>query len=1104
MRAESPRPDWRIALALAAAVFAIFGQTFGYPFVDLDDPHAVYDNPFIRDGISWRGIVWAFTQIELFYWQPLTWLSHMLDSQIFGLNAGWHHLMNTVIHAVNGVLVYWLFAMLTGARWRSAILAAIFAVHPLRVESVAWVAERKDVLSCLFWLLTCHAYVRYLRAPAARRYGMVAAAALLAMMSKPMAVTVPLALLWLDLWPLGRLQVGRWREQLPGLLREKIPLFALSAAVIVITLAGNQGTGALVQASDLPFRLRLGGAIVGYAEYLRMTVAPYPLAAFYPYVVHPAWKIGLSLALLGGITVAAWRIAGRYPFLLAGWLWFTASLVPAIGLFQTGGQAFADRFTYIPHIGLLAAAVWGAAHVLERRRTLAVAIVAVLIAGLGIRAFFQVHTWRDSETLYRHAIAVTPENEPIYRNLSIMYTRMGRFSDAETAIREAIRFEPARPENRVRLGAILALAGRPSDAVTAYRAALRLDPTYTAARKELAGALMKASRTGEALAEWRKVQQEAPNDTEAGRMVAMLEMFQGESAEPATEPETEAEPAATQAEIDPTAEFFASPEWTAEEVAQGMAWLALAVVALAFPGAGRRATRSAAQWATRFGRDTRRAMLILGGGAIAIRLILLPLYPPPLPTVHDEFGYLLIADTLSQGRLANPPHRHAEHFESAYVLQEPTYTSKYPPGPAMPMALAKIFGVPEWFGVWLAAGAAAALWFWMLRGWLPPVWAVAGTLTGISSYLLLSHWMNSYWGGAFAAAGGALVFGALPRLLRNPAPASGALLGLGLVMLLWSRPYEGAFAGAVAGGAVLLRLMRPPRAWTPLLALGGVLLAGGLWFAYYNNSVTGSPWLLPYQLNRQIQGTPTTFYWQAPAAEPADLSPDLAEKYRWQRAAHEAGESWSGFVAVTGAKAERFLRFFAAPPIWIALLLLPLTLRRRRLRIAWIALAATLAGMALYPFFFPHYAAPVAGVILLLLMESLRRLSAWRWHGHDVGRRIAFYTIALAAGMPLLIVPGDALGPRLTERRSPRVQVADALLERGGRHLIFVRTDEPSLHRVVIANNADIDRSPIVWARDLGAEKNEELIQYYRTRSVWVFEADARPPRLDPYRAEDR
>ena len=500
-----------LALGLVLLTLAGYLPALDNGFVDYDDDQYVTANPRVQEGLSWRGVAWALTARVAGNWHPVTLLSHMLDCQLFGLGPRGHHLTSLLIHLANVLLLFEVLRRMTGASGRSAAVAAIFAVHPTHVESVAWVAERKDVLSALFWLLATAAYVRYARARplyglvgslprSAGRYLLVAALFALGLAAKPMVVTLPLALLLLDYWPLGRFRLGvgaggpGLRAQLP-LVWEKLPLLALSAAASAVTLYAQASTIAPLE--RLPLGARLGNAALAYATYLGKTLAPGDLAVFYPLRGDlGTTEVAAAALLLAALTVGALRAARRAPYLALGWLWYLGTLVPVIGVVQVGAQAMADRYTYLPSIGLYVAGVWGVAELVTRWRRQRAArepdaaaapavvgsVVAVaFLAGLGVLVALtraQVATWTDSSTLFRHALAVTRGNYLAHLNLANALSKPNRAAAAAEALthyRAAQAIAPRSLETNAALAAALIVRGRPGEAVPLLRTALGVD-----------------------------------------------------------------------------------------------------------------------------------------------------------------------------------------------------------------------------------------------------------------------------------------------------------------------------------------------------------------------------------------------------------------------------------------------------------------------------------------------------------------------------------------------------------------------------------------------------------------------------------------------------
>jgi tetratricopeptide (TPR) repeat protein len=464
-----------VSLALAAACLAVFGQAARFGFLNFDDNAYVYENPWVCHGFTAAGVVWAFRAIDYFYWQPLTWLSHMLDCQLFGLRPGWHHLVNLVFHAGNSVLVFVIFRRLTGAFWRSAVVAGIFAVHPLRLESVVWIAERKDVLSGFWFLLTLWAYLWFVERPSGRRYLCVLAAFACGLMSKPMLITTPVLLLLLDWWPLRR---RAWTE--------KLPMAAMAAFTLAVTYIGTAQMQAINWAAHVPLAHRVANALVSYAGYIGLALWPHRLSILYPYrIAIPWWQTALAAALFAALTLAALRWRGERPYLLFGWLWFVVALVPAIGIVQVGRQAMADRFTYLPLIGLAVIAVWGADEVLAQRRILAAGLAAVALVACASASLAHIGTWRNSITVFTNAIAATGKNAAAEHYLAAALEERGRFAEALPHHAAAVRIEPG---YFVAQGAYALALERRGDLAAAaghFAAALRYFPDYAEAREHL-------------------------------------------------------------------------------------------------------------------------------------------------------------------------------------------------------------------------------------------------------------------------------------------------------------------------------------------------------------------------------------------------------------------------------------------------------------------------------------------------------------------------------------------------------------------------------------------------------------------------------------------
>ncbi len=494
---------WRVGavcLVLAAITFAVFGQTLRHEFVNFDDNVYVYDNPVVARGLTRNGIVWAFTSIHASNWHPLTWLSHMLDCQLYGLHPGGHHLTNVFLHTATVIALFLVLRQMTGAFWRSAFVAAVFAIHPLRVESVAWVAERKDVLSGLFFMLTIGAYVRYARLPwSPVRYGLVLLLFAMGLMCKPMLVTLPLVLLLLDYWPLQRVEP----RKLSGLVMEKLPLLALSAASCVATfLAQHEGIQSVGSFSP---PLRLANALATCMVYLGQMVWPVGLAVFYPYPHNglPAWELVLAGTLLAVLSAVALWQRRKQPWLLIGWVWYLVMLLPVAGLIQVGRQAHADRYTYLPQIGIYLAVTWWVAEWRVSRVALGGLVTGVLALFM-VCAWQQTAYWQNSETLWTYTLACTTDNDVAEVSLGLALMQKGRIAAAITCFQQALQIRPDFAEAHDNLGNALLQTGKVDEAIAHCQQALQIKPDDAEACVNLGNAFFQKGRVDEAIAQYQK------------------------------------------------------------------------------------------------------------------------------------------------------------------------------------------------------------------------------------------------------------------------------------------------------------------------------------------------------------------------------------------------------------------------------------------------------------------------------------------------------------------------------------------------------------------------------------------------------------------------
>lgn len=565
-------------LLLAAVTIALYWPVQGFEFVAFDDTAYVTENRIVQEGLTMDGARWAFSAFEAANWHPLTWLSHMLDAELYGLHAGGHHWTSVCIHTAAALALFAALQLMTGSIGASALTAALFAVHPLHVESVAWVAERKDVLSGLFWFLCLAAYAFYVKKPSAGRYVAVLLSLALGLMSKPMAVTLPFVLLLLDYWPLGRFggavtvfdgSFGGVRSagaaSIRRLVVEKVPLVALVASSCAITLIAQGGGGAVIALDQIPLEARVANAMVTYVEYLRKTAWPAGLAMFYPHFgMPPAWATAVSVLALAGATVLSLRVARRRPYVPVGWLWYLGTLVPVIGFVQVGSQSMADRYTYIPLVGIFIACAWGLKDLAVKGPGLkrgVMALTAIALVGLTVTARVQIGTWTDSKTLFTHALRVVEANPVVHNNLGVIFLNEGdgeraaahlrralelrpRYADAlfnlalcafkagdrgEAArlFAQTLREEPGADRAHVYLGFIFLEQGRPGEASGHFREAIRIRPDQEAAHHHLAVALMQLNDYASAERHLRETVRLSPGNPEAYNNLGVTLMAQG-------------------------------------------------------------------------------------------------------------------------------------------------------------------------------------------------------------------------------------------------------------------------------------------------------------------------------------------------------------------------------------------------------------------------------------------------------------------------------------------------------------------------------------------------------------------------------------------------
>jgi protein O-mannosyl-transferase len=504
-------------LALVVGTLAVYWQTSGHGFIRLDDGQYVYENPMVQAGLTASGFDWAFTTFTAANWHPLTWLSHMLDCQLFGLDAGAHHLVNVAFHLANSVLLFLICARMTRRPWRSLVVAGIFALHPLHVESVAWVAERKDVLSTFFGLLALLLYVRYTEAATTWRYIAMASFFALSLMAKPMLVTFPFLLLLLDFWPLRRLQ---WPVQwlaVKRLLLEKAPLLAMAAVSSVVTIRA-QRVEAMASLTTLSIPDRFANAVAAYGSYLGKAFWPANLAVLYPFHAPQPASVLAALAILVGISWLSLRLIAQRPYLSVGWFWYLGLLVPVIGILQVGSQSMADRYMYLPIVGLSIAVVWGTADLLESRRLpwyWAASLAGAVLLLLSIAAYRQAEYWKDSRTLFEHTLAVTEGSYVIENNMALIMAEEGKRDEAIDFYRKALAIQPGLAEAQVNLAQELMKSGKPDEAFPHLTEALRVKPNLPLAQMDLVLLLADRGNMEEANRHLDELLRLSPGDAEA-------------------------------------------------------------------------------------------------------------------------------------------------------------------------------------------------------------------------------------------------------------------------------------------------------------------------------------------------------------------------------------------------------------------------------------------------------------------------------------------------------------------------------------------------------------------------------------------------------------
>jgi tetratricopeptide (TPR) repeat protein len=548
---EAPimRREILICLFLVLATLTVYWQVGNYEFVNFDDDKYIIENFHVQKGLTRDSVIWAFTATHVSNWHPLTWLSHMLDFQLYGLNPSGHHLTNVFFHLVNTLLLFLVLKLMTGALWRSGLVAALFAVHPLHVESVVWVAERKDVLSTLFWMLTLWAYLGYTKRPGVKRYLVILLAFALGLMAKPMLVTLPFVLLLLDYWPLKRIELGQSAIGLPAasqpstiankpgaqafrLLLEKTPMFVLAAVSSVVTFIVQKSGGAVGALETYPFKIRMANALLSYVIYLKKMIWPQNLAVFYPHPGQslPMWQAAGAGLLLVVVSIAVIRAGRRYPYLPVGWLWYVGTLVPVIGLVQVGDQAMADRYTYVSLIGLFIVVAWGVPDVARSWRygksALALATGSLLVA-LMVSTSLQLKHWKNSLTLFDHALRVTENNYLAHLNFGAALADQERTEEAITHYHRSLQIAPNYAKAYNNLGLALAQQGKNDEATAHYLKALQLNPDYARAHNNLGVVLTRTGEFEKAIAHYYEALTLEPDWVEVYNNLANAFLTQG-------------------------------------------------------------------------------------------------------------------------------------------------------------------------------------------------------------------------------------------------------------------------------------------------------------------------------------------------------------------------------------------------------------------------------------------------------------------------------------------------------------------------------------------------------------------------------------------------
>jgi len=523
-----------ICMCLVTATLAVYWQVKNYDFILLDDNFYFTDNRHVQNGFNLEGIQWSFTNTDFGMWIPMVWLSYMAGNQLYGKSPGWHHLTNVFLHLLNVLFLFLLLTKLTDTFWQSALVAALFALHPLHVESVAWITERKDVLSTLFLLLTIWEYSRYVKRPRIGSYILTIIFFALGLMSKPMLVTLPFLLILLDFWPLGRFRFEQPacpggfenRSRSVHILIEKIPFFMLSTLAGVVTFLAHQKLGIIPSINEMSIADRITNALVSYANYIKKMIWPSKLAVLYPLPeTFLWWEIAGAFVLLTAISLLAIRNMRQRPYLMVGWMWYLGALVPVIGLLQAGSQAMADRFVYVPFIGLYIMIVWGFSELMARRpykKIWLIALCAIFFPILMGVSWKQVRYWKNSNTLFEHTLEVTSNNGLAHANLGVALFGQGKIDDAIHHYRKALEINSAYVYTLSNLGLALAHKGQVDEAERYYNKALQINPEHTDAHYNLGILLLKQNRLHEAYVHFAETIRIDPDFAEAYDYIGLI------------------------------------------------------------------------------------------------------------------------------------------------------------------------------------------------------------------------------------------------------------------------------------------------------------------------------------------------------------------------------------------------------------------------------------------------------------------------------------------------------------------------------------------------------------------------------------------------------